>query len=441
MGEALEPRNGFHPGADVTQERFMPIYDPSTPIALDLTTLFVVAICVTSLLGLLLLFVWTQDRVRALAWWGSAYLVGGASVVIWSIESYISPPLPAGTANAMLFVACGMIWTAARLFHGRPVLWGAMVAGAVVWLGACMVPEFTQSSMARIVLSSVIVSTYTFLTAAQLWSERRKHLLRRWPAIFVPMLHGLVFLCPIPLASMLPDDNGIVALASGWIAVFTLEVMLYLVGTAFIVLVLSKERSVRIHRDAASTDELTGLLNRRGFVDTSRQLIEQFAKKKELISVLAFDLDHFKTINDRCGHATGDEALRLFASVASANMRATDLLGRLGGEEFVALLPGSVSDAAIAAERVRAAFEAAGVTIGSQVLGATVSVGIAGCEAGPDIMVLLATADKALYRAKANGRNRVELADETPPAPLDGRLGALPGAGDQAVAPAHAMAS
>ena len=166
----------------------------------------------------------------------------------------------------MLFVACGMIWSAARLFHGRPVLWGAMVAGATIWLAACLVPEFVNSTMARIVLSSFIVSAYTFLTASELWRERRKHLLRRWPAIFVPMLHGLVFLCPIPLASVLPDDNGMVALASGWIAVFMLEVMLYVVGTAFIVLVLSKERSVRIHRDAASTDELTGLLNRRGFV-------------------------------------------------------------------------------------------------------------------------------------------------------------------------------
>ena len=114
----------------------------STPITLDFTTLFVVAICVTGLLGLLLLFAWTQDRVRALAWWGTAYLVGGVSVVIWSIESHISPPLPAGTANAMLFVACGMIWSAARLFHGRPVLWGAMVAGATIWLTACLVPEF-----------------------------------------------------------------------------------------------------------------------------------------------------------------------------------------------------------------------------------------------------------------------------------------------------------
>ncbi len=402
----------------------MSLFAPS--ITLDFTTLFVVAICVTGLLGLLLLFAWTQDRVRALAWWGTAYLLGGVSVVIWSIESHISPPLPYGTANAMLFVACGMIWTAARLFHGRSVLWGAMVAGATIWLTACLVPEFVASTMARITLSSFIVSTYTFLTAAELWRERRKHLLRRWPAIFVPMLHGLVFLCPIPLASVLPDDKGIVVLASGWIAVFTLEVMLYIVGTAFIVLVLSKERSVRIHRDAATTDELTGVLNRRGFMAASKVLIDRFEKRGEPLSVMVFDLDHFKRINDQHGHVVGDHVLRLFAFIAGLNMRATDILGRMGGEEFVAILPGAAIDAAVAAERVRLAFEAAAVTVADQAVGATVSIGIASGEPGADTIAMIAAADRALYMAKMNGRNRVELTDERPSAaPRDERLDPL----------------
>src|SRR4051812_7037769 len=108
-------------------------------LTLDMSTLFAVATCVTALLGLFLLFAWLQDRVRALAWWGAAYLVGGFSVAMWSIEPMVSPPLPAGSANAMLFIACGMIWNAARLFHGRPVLWGALAAGATAWLIGCLI--------------------------------------------------------------------------------------------------------------------------------------------------------------------------------------------------------------------------------------------------------------------------------------------------------------
>jgi diguanylate cyclase (GGDEF)-like protein len=409
----------------------------STLAILDVTTLFVVAICVTGLLGVLLLFVWTQDRVRALAWWGIAYLIGSASVVIWSIEGQLSPLLPPGTANAMLFVACGMIWSAARLFHGRPVLWGAMVAGATIWFTACLTPQFVDSTIARVVLSSLIVATYTSLTAAELWRERRKHLLRRWPAILVPMLHGLVFLCPIPLAGILPDDNGIFALASGWIAVFTLEVMLYIVGTAFIVLVLSKERSVRLHKDAASIDDLTGVLNRRGFMAAARVMVERFEKKKEPLSVMVFDLDHFKQVNDRFGHAVGDHTLRLFALIAGLNMRASDVLGRLGGEEFVAILPGAAKDVAVAAERVRAAFQAAGVMVADQPVGATVSIGVASGEPGTDVIALIAAADKALYKAKENGRNRFELADEQATAPRDERLDPLPAA-EQATVPVMA---
>src|SRR4029078_7580684 len=93
--------------------------------------------------------------------------------------------------------------------------------------------------------------------------------------------HGLVFLCPIPLAGVLPNENGDVALAGGWIAIFTLEVMLYIVGTAFLVLVLSKERSVRLHKNAASIDDLTGVLNRRGFMSSAMLLIERFEKRSE----------------------------------------------------------------------------------------------------------------------------------------------------------------
>jgi diguanylate cyclase (GGDEF)-like protein len=397
---------------------------PTAPIDLDVTTLFFVATCITALLGLFLLFAWLQDRIRALAWWGGAYLIGGFSVAVWSIESLISPPLPPGLPNALLFIACGMIWNAARLFHGRSIRWGALFAGATVWLLAGTVPHFLESGAARIVLSSIIVSSYTFLTALELWRERRKRLLRRWPAIFVPILHGAVFLFPIPLAGIIPADRGVIALSSGWIAVFTLETMLYVVGTAFIVLVLSKERAVRIHKDAASTDELTRLLNRRGFVAAARQLMAAQEKNNQPVSVLLFDLDHFKSINDRFGHAVGDEAIKLFAATASSTMRASDIIGRFGGEEFVAMVPGPIADAAVAAERVRSAFQAAAVEFAGHQIAATVSIGVTSGAATAHIETLIASADGALYRAKNNGRNRLEIADEPVPGVTAIRAGA-----------------
>jgi len=180
----------------------------TAPIALDVTTLVVVSTCITGLLGLLLLFAWAKSRIPALAWWGAAYLIGGLWVAAWSLEGLVSPPLPTGIANALLFIACGMMWNAARVFHGRPVLVSGLLGSAAAWLLACTFSDLAQWPAARIVLSSVIVASYTFVTAAELWRERRKTLRRRWPAIFVPMLHGAVFLFPIPLASLVPADRG-----------------------------------------------------------------------------------------------------------------------------------------------------------------------------------------------------------------------------------------
>jgi hypothetical protein len=196
---------------------------PTFPFALDLATLLINGGCLAVLLGLLLLLAARQERLRAAAWWGAAYLLGGFSVAVWSMEKLLSPPLPYGAANALLFLACGMIWSGARIFHGRAVLWGAMAAGAATWLGACALAGLGQSAENRIVLSSIIVSVYAFLTAVELWRERRKSVLQRWWAVFVPVLHGCVFLIPISLAMLMPAAGHTIGLTSVWAAVFALE--------------------------------------------------------------------------------------------------------------------------------------------------------------------------------------------------------------------------
>jgi diguanylate cyclase (GGDEF)-like protein len=372
-------------------------------LSLDIGTLCVIATCVTALLGIFLLFAWMQDRIQALAWWGAAYLLGGFSGALWRLGSAVSPPLPEGIPNILLFIAVGMIWSAARLFHGRKVQWGAMCFGGVVWVAACMSPEFAHAPAARIILSSIIVATYTFLAAAELWRERRKPVIRRWPALFVPMLHGAIFLSPVALASL-----GVNSLATGWVAVFAIEVVLYVVGAAFIVLILAKDRTMQRYKTAAATDPLTGLFNRRGFFEAAAMLMKGNKARFEPVSVLAFDLDHFKSINDRHGHKMGDAVLDRFAMVARKTMRADDVIGRIGGEEFVAIISGKLADASIAAERVRTAFERAAVAPDGPQIRATVSIGVACGQPTASIDALIARADAALYRAKANGRNRVE---------------------------------
>jgi len=375
--------------------------------SLDLPTLSVVAVCIAGLLGLFLIIDWLQQRnVRALAWWGSAYLIGASSMAFWSTPDPLFR-LPPAVPGALTFLACGMVWNGVRLFQGRRVLPLATFIGAAVWLGIGQIPGALENGNGPII-GALIVPVYTFFIAMELWRERRRTHYSRAAAIVVPCLHAGIFLVPLAMHELLPDGHN-----GAWLTVFTLETIIYAVGTAFIVMLMVKDHHVHVYRTAASTDHLTGLLNRRALMDNATQLCTRQAKRKEPVAVLMFDLDHFKSINDRFGHALGDSVLRLFGQVVRSSTRAHDLIGRFGGEEFVAIVPGGLESASKIAERVRSAFEAAGVMVDEHAIGATVSIGTAASyEAVTSIDALIARADAALYRAKHEGRNRIYAAEE-----------------------------
>jgi diguanylate cyclase (GGDEF)-like protein len=169
-----------------------------------------------------------------------------------------------------------------------------------------------------------------------------------------------------------------------------------------------KEAAERLAR----IDPLTGLLNRRAFLDASEVEIRRVLRHRQPLSVIAIDLDHFKSINDSYGHGAGDAVLVDFAHVVSQQLRGLDLVARLGGEEFVVLLPDSDALGALrVAERLRLAIADSGPQVGEGVLHYTASFGVAGLDPGQSSLEeLLGRADEALYAAKRQGRNRVELA-------------------------------
>jgi diguanylate cyclase (GGDEF)-like protein len=227
------------------------------------------------------------------------------------------------------------------------------------------------------------------------------------------VLHGFVLMLPIVLGSLL-HPRGETFSNSIWVTVFAIELVLYAVGTVFVIFMLVSERTVTAHKNAASMDPLTGMFNRRGFAEATSRVIEREANGGRPVTVMIFDIDHFKSINDRFGHPAGDEILKLFAAVVVNSLRISDLSGRIGGEEFAALLPCSLEEAVIVAERVREAFEGSGIVDDTGPVATTVSIGVAGGPAGTELEVLLAAADTALYQAKRSGRNRVEAAEELP---------------------------
>jgi diguanylate cyclase (GGDEF)-like protein len=164
--------------------------------------------------------------------------------------------------------------------------------------------------------------------------------------------------------------------------------------------------------ELATTDPLTGCGNRRHFMERAHELMA-LGRRGMPMSLAIMDLDHFKLINDSHGHPIGDEVLRLAGRTAREQVRVTDLIGRIGGEEFAVLMPNTRAAAALTlADRLRAALADAELTVGDLTIRATASLGLAEQRDGEDFDGLYARADAALYAAKEGGRNRVVLAPD-----------------------------
>ncbi len=247
--------------------------------------------------------------------------------------------------------------------------------------------------------------------------------LRFWNAL----LFSLAMLC-IHLAGILLLDNFPQRLLSPIISLVTSTTLFTLLANYMMerderinYLLTLKERSLVRELSSAHeqlqqlsrSDGLTGLFNRRHFQEYYQHLWERAQYDQAPVSILMFDVDHFKKYNDRYGHPAGDDCLRQVAKVLQTQMRRPgDLVARYGGEEFIAVLPGADAETAAAvAERVRQALEALGMRHEASPTGSvvTLSVGVASCQA--DFLLkssaLLTAADEALYQAKNGGRNRI----------------------------------
>lgn len=175
--------------------------------------------------------------------------------------------------------------------------------------------------------------------------------------------------------------------------------------------ITERKKAERRLKELATTDSLTGLFNRRKFLEISERELLSAKRYKRPLCVMMLDIDHFKKVNDTYGHDGGDEVLRAIASIMQQSLRESDAVGRLGGEEFAAILPETdIIKAGEVGERIRKAVEAhTSLTADNEEVRVTISIGIAThCMSTPDMDSMLKSADTALYRAKELGRNRIE---------------------------------
>lgn len=288
-------------------------------------------------------------------------------------------------------------WLLAGQLAGLAALW--------TWLGSD-----PASAAERIVATSVLHFAYAALCVhairgAVAWREQPYartlatffagyalvHLLRSAASMIgVPASAGSVF-APTPAQI-------------GFVLAFALSP----IALAMIVQMMLHARiSGELHR-RATTDELTGLYSRRHFFELSRARLRGSRAAGSVHHLLMIDLDHFKSVNDRFGHAIGDRALRHAAAVLKKALKNAGLLGRYGGEEFCALIrSGSDDDANRTIDELRRALEAAPMRAGTATIGLTASIGAVKVDDGESLERLLVHADQCVYQAKTGGRNRV----------------------------------
>lgn len=360
-------------------------FDPQTALAYH----FVQAMVNASLL----LLSWSQDRKNsALGWWSLSHAVAPIAFLAMGMSAAFANPWLFGLGQMFLILHWTFMLVALRVHDQRRWLLAVtpplLIAAAVVAGAADQLTIILAFKGVSVVLALGI--------GRELWLARGDAPTLR--LLLIALVVGHTLLVTIYIWSE-PSQ------------VIMLETTAYGSANALLFIALSKAGVEAALRTAATTDSLTRLANRGAFRARAQSMLKLAREERRPVALVMFDLDRFKSINDRFGHPAGDQVLCVFAEIVGNKFRKSDAVGRLGGEEFAAILANVTADQVVEiVERIRSAFATSNVVVGEAAVETTVSAGIVlDREAGRELDSLFASADELLYRAKTGGRNRFEL--------------------------------
>ncbi len=374
-------------------------------MTIDITTLLIVFAMNCVAIAAIFLGAWRQGGGLVLLRVGGAAGLLAVGVVLFLLRERVPDWISITLANTVMLSGVGLAWAGVRAFEERTAPPWFTFAGAAVWLAVSPLAAFALPAP-RIVLTSLVMAAYAFACARELSRPRPVMLKARRPLAVLLYIHAAILVVRGLCVLLVQPEN--VFAVHGLLGLLLAEPAVIVLALSLLGVALAREHAEHELRQAAATDDLTGVLNRRALLAGAGAAVGEARRSGRPAALLLFDLDHFKSINDRFGHSIGDQTLRGFARIVSRAIRDTDVFGRVGGEEFAAFLPGA--DEATArriAERIRADF--AGTLLAPGWPPPTVSVGVAAADAESeaDLDQLLIQADRALYEAKRGGRDRV----------------------------------
>lgn len=374
-------------------------------MALDVATLFICELFVLMFLVVITAFAWSgaqYDKVLGfnclslmvsfLAVWLSSLRSEG--LLFWSIA----------VGNICVLLAYGLLLSAFRAFRGAKCGWD-WTLGMVLWGGLCLFPWFWNSMHNRILISCLLCIIYTAAMIRELHRARSMLPVTFWPARLLLWMHLLFSVVRAVFDGGIPSGLYGAIGGSTFSVYVILESILIVIGMSFTVMAMVNERTQIKYKQASLLDPLTGVWNRRALFEEADRLTRSAGVHGD-ISVMLFDLDHFKSINDRFGHAHGDRVLIDFCQQVCRALPDGSIFARLGGEEFAAILLCNEQVSLQTAEEIRRSIEASR----PQEIAYSVSIGVASSTFGlQQVDMLIAAADDALYQAKACGRNQVKM--------------------------------
>jgi diguanylate cyclase (GGDEF)-like protein len=388
-------------------------------MSLDATTLTFAGGFVTFLGGIFLAVYWWQDRAAwAAFWWALANCGLGTGIILLALGSVLPFYVSHILAPLLLDLCAVLVFVAARVFNRGSIDPYRIVASVAAWFALLVIAGVYSREQFAAVLGVGISGGLYATAAGEFWLGRNEELRGRLPIIGLLVSFSIALL--LLAVQFATASKFSPAPSMSLLGIINFVGLLYAVGVTTFLVIMLKGRNEEKYRISALVDPLTGLGNRRAFMDRAQRMFDRHGHDGSPVALLAFDLDRFKRINDTFGHAIGDQVLCVFANILSSALRSSNILARIGGEEFVAVVPGASDEAAMAiAGRIANAFQDAAEFLDGQKIEATVSVGVAtNCGRMCNVADVLASADGALYQAKHAGRNRVVLAPGEAVVPL-----------------------